>query len=152
MFAQLDLVHVHICVHVCMFSRLHLVWPFMYDCLPHFPATDWFKLNCLPCSYHIPSWMHTHAHTHESLSLTHAQYKSCCVLFNLPTSNRNTFFISWMSEIEKPLSVCLDSCACLHIFMQYLQRGEWTKTTKSIRGDVRNLVLTQVTGERMRLL
>lgn len=132
--------------HVCSFltpSRVHLVCSFLFVCLFHFHAPDWFKLNCPSCSYRIhPQWFHTHTRAHTNTTNIQRACIRHSTAFQLSTATGTTLlFAKWLSNHLRVSELCL------HVRLLYLQWGERAKATESICSNVRNLVLTQITGE-----
>lgn len=88
---------------------------------------------------HSPSVVtQTHTHTNTT-NIQHACIR-LSIVFQLSTSTA-FLFAKWLSY---HMRVCE---LCLHVRLSYLQWGERAKATKSICSNVRNLVLTQITGE-----
>lgn len=98
-------------------------------------------------SDHRHAQLHTQQHIHRCTYRTYTHSAALCspcqhqlwqhfYLLNVWKCN---YFSVWM---------CVHVCVRLHAHVSYLQWGEWAKATESIGSNVRNLVLTQVTGEK----
>lgn len=134
--------------------RVHLVCSFLSVCLFHFHAPDWFKLNCPSCCYLThPQWLYTNTQTHMQIHDARYVHTYHTIVVQLSTSTAAT--LSFVKCLESQLLyvwmcvyVWIPVFVCLHVHLSYLQWGEWAKATESICSNVRNLVLTQITGDK----